>query len=257
MTKSANNHNLDQARLEVVSTFFEDEVIDIATNRSLSLPVHSAESLSTNIGSNPTVPLEGLDMTNVTMHQISPVSGEIPEEDFVAECVTLLEEALEDLYDMLPVIRTLRRGHVLDLLQNHVADKAREDAKPTVLQIQDVLNDFDDIWKNLELPQETVDGKITRMAKEERDTLAHFQRQLDNTKIQQNKQDEIQRILKAVKTSIETGPTLFSGAYQSQVVANTGEDIKDPEKKRVHLKQIAESLRKGNEDLSALARDVS
>lgn len=96
---------------------------------------------------------------------------------------------------------------------------------------------------------ETVDERLARMAKEERDTMTYFQRQLGDTRIQKNKQDEIQRILKAVKNSIETGRTLFSEASESKAVVKTGVDIKDPEKRRLHLKQMTESFQKGNEEL--------
>jgi hypothetical protein len=250
MMKSFSDHSLDQARLEVVSALFEDEVIDIATQRKGPLTTHGDELLAIDL----------IPDSLVSSHELENVatpSSEGQDSDLIIECISLLEAALEDLYDMLPMIRTMRRGHALDLEQRDRSEKPEQGANTAVLQIQDVLNEFDDVYAKLQVSGGSVDEKMALMATEERNIIAGFRKQLDDAQIQKNKQAEIQRILTAVKSSIETGPTVNAGASEGKAATETKADIQDPEKKRLHLQHMTENIRRGNEELRKLVRDVT
>jgi hypothetical protein len=270
MISAGSNPVLEQARLEVLSAFFEDDVFHVATERNGPMSAYKKEPSSIDLESIPVVSAQNpatLEPSPITSVQVPTTpdgqkapSSSIDEQqgNFIEQCMNELEDALDDLYDMLPVIRTLRHGHVLDLEAAQIPEKPEEVTKSAVLnlQFQDVVASFDDALKSLNLPKESVHDKLARMAKEERDMMAEFQNLLNDDQIERNKKEEIQRILKAVKVGMETSPAAYSKPSDSKAIVETRGNIKDLEKERLHIQYITNVLRKGNEDLRRIERSV-
>ncbi|KAF2269385.1 hypothetical protein CC78DRAFT_604059 [Lojkania enalia] len=197
LISNSKSPELERTLLSIMSAFFDEAIIDIATRRS------------------------------------APVIGDDTQGILIRKSEQFLNLALDDLYDLLPVIRNIRCGHVLDLEQKAIAPSAQEEnSSDGAVAVEQVLQEVEDIVQEIGTGSETFDETLTRVAGKHISQLQELSEQFKAKKREEKKQAQFEAIMRGIRKGLEHA-----------------KDVKNPAEKSEHVKS---SLREGNERLSAL-----